>query len=286
MKNHILALSALLAVSTLASANVQFSDNNGSLGEPVNYPQFQHVLSESELQISDAEGKKGNKEYFALDGDFTGIVSPYFYVDKTSEALVFKMKNDHLRNEVRVHKNFRTDLPDHFYSLRADVEMIDPEASMKNSDSKQDEITFLQVHNKGLDDEGTHNVPHPLLRVVWKRDANGVKGHFWAIIKNNAVICKGSFGKKNKDKNMCKPDVAYSHIDLGKAPTGKTTAFDITVGNKTLSVDVDGTNLVKHDIDYWRHLLSYFKAGVYNQFTHGMSEAHFYKLEYSAAEPK
>lgn len=286
MKKQLLAISMLMAISSFSTANVQFSDQDGALGEPANYMQFQHVLTESELQISDAEGKKGNKEYFALDGDFSGIVNEYFYVDKKSEALVFKMKNDHLRNEVRVHKNFRTDLPNKLYTLSAEVEMIDPVGSMKNSDSKQNEITFLQVHNKGLDNQGTHNVPHPLLRVVWKEDANSVKGHFWALVKNNAVICKGSFGKKNKDKEMCKADVAYKKYYLGKAPLNKATAFDITVGNKQLLINVDGKRIVEHDIDYWRHLLSYFKAGVYNQFTNGMSEAHFYKLEYKASDTK
>ncbi|CAH0529467.1 polysaccharide lyase family 7 protein [Vibrio hippocampi] len=286
MKKQLLAVSTLLAISSFASAKVQFSDENGTLGAPVNYSQYQSVLKASELQISDAEGKKGNKEYFALDGDFTGIVNPYFFVDKSSEALVFKMKNDHLRNELRVHKNFRTDLPNKFYKLSSEVQLVDPEASMKNSTGAANEITFLQVHNKGLDNEGTHNVPHPLLRVVWKQDANGVKGHYWAIVKNNAIICKGKFGEKNKDKPFCHKDNAYTQYDLGKAPLDKTTAFDITVGNKMMQIDVNGKTMVNHDIDYWRHLLSYFKAGVYNQFKDGMSEAHFYKLDYTATESK
>lgn len=281
MKNKLISTAVLLAISSAASANVQFSNPEGKLGEPADYPQYSNVLSASELQISDPDGKKGNKEYFALDNNYSGIVNNNFYVDKTSEALVFKMKNDHLRNELRVQENFRTDLPNEFYTLSSKVEIVNPEAAMENSKSKQNEITFLQVHNKGLDDLGTHNVPHPLLRVVWKQDNNGVQGHYWAIVKNNAVICKGSMGKKNKDKEMCKSDVAYSQIDLGKAPVGEATEFDITVGNKILAVDVNGERKMEKDIDYWRHLLSYFKAGVYNQFTDGESEAHFYKLEYT-----
>lgn len=281
MNKTLLASCALLAFSSSAIANVQFSNPEGALGEPSNYSQYQNVLSVSELQISDPNGKKGNKDYFALDNNYDGIVNNNFYVDKESEVLVFTMKNDHLRNELRIQENFRTDLANETYTLSSEVEIINPEESMKNSDSKQDEITFLQVHNKGLDDLGTHNVPHPLLRVVWKRDNNGVEGHFWAIIKNNAVICKGSFGKKNQDKEICKSDVAYSQYDLGKAPEGKPTAFDLIVGDKKLIVDVDGERKVEQDIDYWRHLLSYFKAGVYNQFTNGQSEAHFYKLEYT-----
>jgi hypothetical protein len=283
MKKQLLAVSALLVASSFASADVQFSDQNGTLGVPANYAQYKDVLAASELQISDPAGKTGNKEYFALDGNFSGIVNENFYVDKNSEALVFKMANDHLRNEVRIHKNFRTDLPNEFYKLSAQVLIVDPEGSMKNSDRVQDEITFLQVHNKGLDDEGTHNVPHPLLRVVWKYDADGVKGHFWAMVKNNAVICKGKFGEKYKDKDICKPDVAYKSYDLGQASLDKVTAFDLTVGNKELMIDVNGQRVVTHNIDYWRHLLSYFKAGVYNQFKNGTSEAHFYKLEYKAS---
>lgn len=280
-----LVISSLAIMSSMSYAGVEFSNPSGQLGEPANYTQFANILSASELQISDPNGKKGNKEYFALDNDFTGIVNDNFYVDKQSQALVFKMANDHLRNELRVQKNFRTDLPDHFYTLHANVEILHPLQSMANSTSKQNEITFLQVHNKGLDDQGTHNVPHPLLRVVWKENNQGVKGHFWAITKNNAVICKGSFGKKNKDKEMCRADVAYSKIDLGPAPTDKGTDFTITVGNKTLAIDVNGQRKVEKNIDYWRHLLSYFKAGVYNQFTQGESEAHFNQLRYQVNTP-
>ena len=65
MKKQLLAISTLMAISSFSTANVQFSNQDGALGEPANYTQFQHVLTESELQISDAEGKKGNKEYFA-----------------------------------------------------------------------------------------------------------------------------------------------------------------------------------------------------------------------------
>ncbi|MDR9825174.1 polysaccharide lyase family 7 protein [Vibrio sp. FNV 38] len=284
MKKSLLVASTLLAVSSYATAGVTFSDENGTLGEPATYSQFQNILSASKLQISDPEGKRSNKVEVAEDSNFAGVVNEYFYVDKETEALVFKMKNDHLRNEIRVHDNFRTDLADQFYTLSSEVEIVNPEESMKNSKSKQDEITFLQVHNKGLDEAGTHNVPHPLLRVVWKRDAKGVEGHFWAIIKDNAVICKGVMGEKTKDKDICKSNVAYKHFDLGKAPVGETTAFDIVVGNKELAIDVDGERLVAHDIDYWRHLLTFYKAGVYNQFTDGMSEAHFHKLEYTPAQ--
>lgn len=281
MKKRILLIPTLLAFSCAVSASVQFANPNGSLGEPTDYPQFSNILSASELQISDPEGKKSNKEFFAIDNNYKGIVNQNFYVDKETEAFVFKMKNDHLRNELRIQKNFRTDLPDAFYKLTAEVEIISPEESVKDSNSKQNEITFLQVHNKGLDNNGTHNVPHPLLRIVWKENKQGIKGHFWAVTKNNAVICKGSAGAKNKDKEICDPSVAYSMVDLGKAPSNKMTKFDITVGNKTLAINVNDERKVEKNIDYWRHLLSFFKAGVYNQFSNGQSEAHFKTLKYA-----
>ncbi|PMH44812.1 alginate lyase [Vibrio sp. 10N.286.49.B3] len=281
MKKQLITAALLMSASSMVSAGVQFSNPGNKLGEPANYQQYDNILAASELQISDPEGKKGNKDYFGLDNNYADIVNENFYVDKSTEALVFKMKNDHLRNELRVQKNFRTDLPNEFYKLSSSVEIINPELSMKNSDSKQDEITFLQLHNKGLDDQGTHNVPHPLLRIVWKRDNNGVQGHYWAIVKNNAVICKGLFGQKTKDKEMCRSNVAYSQFDLGKAPTGEFTDIDITAGNKILAIDVNGERKLEKDIDYWRHLLSFYKVGVYNQFTNGESEAHFNKLEYT-----
>ncbi|CAM4214838.1 polysaccharide lyase family 7 protein [Vibrio agarivorans] len=283
MKNF-LPSALLLAVSSSAFANIEFSNHDGTLGEPSTYTQFQDILATSKLQISDPDGKRSNKVEVAENSDFSGIVNDYFYVDKDTEALVFKMKNDHLRNELRVHENFRTDLENEFHTLSAEVVIVDPERSMQESDSKQDEITFLQVHNKGLDQAGTHNVPHPLLRVVWKRDSAGIKGHFWAIVKNNAVICKGLYAEKHGDKAMCQSNEAYKHYDLGKAPSKDITDFDITVGNKLLAIDVNGQRLVEHDIDYWRHLLTFYKAGVYNQFTHGMSEAHFYKLDYTVSD--
>lgn len=277
----IIAASSLLAFSISSYAHVTFSDQGGKLGEPDKYPQYKDILSVSELQISDPKGKAHSKEYFAQDNNFQGIVNANFYVDKKTQALVFKMPNDHLRSELRVQKNFRTDLSDHFYNFSTIVEIINPEEFMKNSTFKINEVTFMQVHNKGTDNKGTNYIPHPLMRIVWNKDKQGQKGHFWAMVKNSALICKGKEGEKNKDKTLCQAGKAYTAYDLGKAPSAEKTQFDIKVGNKHLVIKVNGEQKVNQNIDYWQKQLSYFKAGVYNQFSNGESEAHFYKLVFS-----
>lgn len=276
MTKQLLTIAAMFAVSSCAMTGHQFSDQNGTLGEPISYKQFEPILEQSKLQISDPNGERSNQRTYAEGGRFNDIVNEYFYVDKKTEALVFRMQNDHLRNELRIDEDFAVDSANKFYTLSAEVEVIKPFQSMKNSDIEQNEITLIQVHNKGW-------IPHPLLRVVWKQNKDGIKGHFWAIIKNNAVICKGYEGQDNKDKPICEYDTAYKQVDLGKAPVGKTTAFDVTVGNTTLVIKVNGRKLVNHNLDYWSDFLSYFKAGVYNQYTNGMTEAHFYKLEYKTS---
>lgn len=271
-------VSMLMASQSYAALNMQQLDKN--LGIPATYSQYQDILSKSKLQISAPEGRRSNKKEVAQDSNFTNIVNEYFYVDKATENFVFKMSGDHLRNELRIHDNFRTDLPDTFYRLNTSFLPIEPEASMANSDIKQNEITILQVHNKGTDNKGSNNVPHPLLRVVWKENAKGVKGHYWAIIKTNALICKGEKGKENINKPECSSSQAYKRYDLGAYSAGKAVNVDVIVGDRKMVIEVDGEVKVNHDITYWKPLLSFFKAGVYNQFSNGLSHVEFNKLEY------
>lgn len=279
-KLHLTSLVGTLLCVATVNAAVVMKDETGKLGVPADYSQFQAILSQSKLQISDPNGKRSNKVEIAQDSNFTGVVSEYFYVDKKSEAFVFKMSGDHLRNELRVHENFRTDLADTTYRLSAKLEPINPVKSMANSDITQNEITYLQVHNKGTSANGAGNVPHPLLRVVWRQGEEPTAGHYWAVVKNNALICKGKAGEENKNNPECKAGNAYKNYDLGAMTPGVATQFDVIVGQEKLIVNVNGETKVDHNIDYWKHLLSYFKAGVYNQFSHGESEAKFYQLEY------
>jgi len=248
---------------------------------PVEYSQYQPILAESKLQVSDPNGKSGNKSEVATDSDFTGVVSEHFYVDKATESLVFNMTGYKNRSEVRILDNFDTSLPNTFYHLTADLMPINPRESVKNSESKNDAMTFLQVHNSGNGESprgtsGEGYIPHPLMRVVYEAERSGKKDHYWAIIKNNAVDCGSKSG--NKGTTECKN--AYIKLDLGPVDPKAPTHFDIVVGNSKMLINVNGETKVDHDISYWKHLHSYFKAGVYNQFKNGTSEVHFKSLEY------
>jgi len=248
---------------------------------PVEYSKFSNILSASKLQLSDPAGKSGNKKDLAGDSDFTGIVSPFFHVDKDTEALVFGMDGYKNRSELRVLDNFKTNLTDTTYRLSTSFLPINPQESVKNSDKKNDAMTYLQVHNAGSEDGPRGHtaggyIPHPLLRVVYEAERSGKKDHYWAIIKNNAVNCGSKSG--NKGTEPCKK--AYIKLDLGPVNTTEPTDMDIAVGNSKLVITRDGETVVDHDISYWSHLNSYFKLGVYNQFKNGASEAHFYKLDY------
>lgn len=243
---------------------------------PADYSQFSHILSSSKLQISTPYAKPGSKDELAKNGDFNGIVNEHFYVDNSSEALVFNMAGYKLRNELRVLDNFSVSDPQKAYRLHAKLLPINPEKSVENSLSGMKEITYLQVHNKGTDERGNGYIPHPLTRITWELERNGQQSHYWAVIKTNALDC--STGSEHNGSLECKQ--AYQHVDLGPADLVNPTEFDIYVGNNQLVIRVNDEVKLTHNIAYWQNLLSYFKAGVYNQFKNGKSEAHFYQLDY------
>ncbi|MBC7003416.1 polysaccharide lyase family 7 protein [Photobacterium sp. BZF1] len=278
-KTHLLLIGSIIT-SQFAVANspkhntLPFQEKITS--KPASYPQFSHILSSSKLQISTPNAKPGSKNEMAKNGDFTGIVNEHFYVDGSSEALVFNMEGYKLRNELRVLENFSTAQSDTTYQLKANLQPINPITSVQNSPVGKKEITYLQVHNKGIHEDGTGYIPHPLVRITWELERNGKESHYWAVIKANALDC--SSNSQHRSNAECKK--AYRHIDLGPADLNRPTQFDISVGNNQLVVNVDGETKLSHDITYWQHLLSYFKAGVYNQFEGGKSEAHFYQLDY------
>ncbi len=277
--------SVLLAGCMSTYEPIKVMPSNGERGVPADYAKFASILGASKLQISTPNAKEGSKNEVATDSNFTGVMDENFYVDKGSEALVFKMQGYKLRNELRILENFKTDNPYKIYKLSADLMLIDPMNAIKNSDPERDEMTFLQVHNKGTHDDGKHGagyIPHPLVRIVWEGERRGIHNHYWAIVKNNAVNCSKEFG--NREKTICKK--AYTRYDLGEHDPVNPVHFDITVGDQRLIIDFNGDNVVDHKLDYWKHMRSYFKAGVYNQFEKGQSEAHFYNLQYSVEETK
>lgn len=268
-----------LAVTASISLGAYASD----MKAPANYSQFQDILNMSKLQMSDPDGKPGNKKDYASKGNFDGVVFEHFYVDEPTQALVFKMAGYKNRSEIRVNDNFKVDEPHKYHHLSAEFMPVNPSDSVKNSEKKRDEMTYLQVHNKGTyydGKPGSHGegyIPHPLVRVVYDADRSGKTDWYWAIIKNNAVNCSSKSG--NKGSTECKK--AYIKLPLGPIAEKGTDKFDIYVGNQRLIINHNDSTVVNHDISYWKDMVSYYKAGVYNQFKNGESEAHFYNLVYS-----
>lgn len=248
----------------------------GERGEPARYQKFSSILKASKLQISTPNAKPGSKKEIATNSNFSGIVDENFYVDKASKAFVFKMEGYKLRNELRVKKNFKSNDSNTFHHLSSELLLVNPQESVKDSELNRREITVLQVHNKGTTDSGDGYIPHPLLRVVWLEERQGIRNHYWAVIKNNALNCKKA---KGITRNPACSN-SYDKVDLGAASATQPSKFDIIVGGEKLVIKMNGETKVDHSLDYWTHMLSYFKAGVYNQFKNGQSEAHFYELDY------
>ena len=248
-------LASHVAFAAIPNDDEQVDDN--PLSAPINHPQFSAILSASKLQISKPGTAPGSKYELAKDGDFSGIVNQHFYVDGDNEALVFNMAGYKLRNELRVLENFNVSQPETLYHLSAQLQPVDPYASVQNSPRNKKEITYLQVHNKGTHEDGTGYIPHPLARITWELERNGKTGHYWAVVKMNNLNCSTTSPSHGTDD--C--NNAYQHFDLGLAELDRPTHFDLHVGNNQLVINVDGETKLAHDIGYWQDLLSYFKAG-------------------------
>lgn len=242
---------------------------------PFDLVKYQSILSNSDLQVSDPSGSEGNKSSEVKDGNFDGYKSEYFYADKSTENLIFKMSNYKMRSEAREGENFDVNEENTKRTLYAEVKLPGIDLAMASSPADHDEVTFLQIHNKGTDDSGAGNIPHPLLRVVWEQERDGITGHYWAVVKNNAIDCSTA-----ADSSTCYA-TSYDRYDLGEADLDNFTKFELSVFENTLAIKVDGQLSVTHDIQYWEHLLSYFKAGIYNQFENGEGVAHFQELQHS-----
>ncbi|MEZ8513892.1 polysaccharide lyase family 7 protein [Vibrio cyclitrophicus] len=245
---------------------------------PYDIAKYQNILSSSDLQVSDPNGTEGNKTSEVKDGDFDGYISDYFYADEETENLIFKMANYKMRSEVREGENFDINETGVRRSLYAEISLPDIEHAMASSPADHDEVTMLQIHNKGTDESGTGYIPHPLLRVVWEQERDGITGHYWAVMKNNAIDCSSA-----SDSSNCYA-TSYDRYDLGEADLDSFTKFDLSVYENTLSIKVNDEVKVDQDIAYWEHLLSYFKAGIYNQFENGEATAYFQALRYTTTQ--
>ncbi len=238
---------------------------------PFSFTRYQNMLSNSSLQVSDPKGDTSNKTTMVKNGAFSGYWSPYFYAQKETGYLVFKMENYKMRSEVRELDNFSINETGVTRTLYAEVRLPEIDLVMANSPADHDEVTFLQIHNKGTDTDGTGYIPHPLLRIVWEQERNSITGHYWAVIKTNAFDC-------TQKENLPYCGSSYTRYDLGAADLDNFTRFDVSIGSNTLAIKVNGDQKVAVDVSYWEPLLSYFKAGVYNQFENGEAEVQFKQL--------
>ncbi|TKF86445.1 polysaccharide lyase family 7 protein [Vibrio breoganii] len=288
MNKSILALMLATALTGCGGSDSSGNNNNpndsdpgtsepvepGDPIAPYSITKYQDILENSDLQQSDPSGSASNKETLVRDGNFAGYSDEYFYAQENTQYLVLKMSNYSMRNEVRELENFEVNVENEKRKLIAEVKLPNIEDAMSNSSSSKDQVTFLQIHNKETVNGGD-GIPHPLLRVVYELDRDGKEGHYWAVLKNNAVDCKGD--NYIPDDPRC--DDAYDYIDLGEADTSAFTKFELIVQENKLSIKVNDVTKADKDISYWEDLLSYFKAGVYNQFEDGESEAHFRALK-------
>ncbi|MFA0439077.1 lyase [Vibrio sp. 10N.286.49.C2] len=238
---------------------------------PYTQPRYQAILAQSNLQVSDPEGMEGNHTTVVRNGEFVDYYSDHFYSDASTEHLTFKMSGYKLRSELRLMDNFDTSEQGKQRELHARLQPIDVEVSLSNSNSDNDEVTYLQIHNTGLDEQGTGAIPHPLLRVVYEAERDGFEGHYWAVLKINALDCSAG----SEDEHLSDCNNAYERINLGKANLSGETDMRLLIRESELVIEVDSQVIATRDISYWAPLLSYFKAGVYNQFEHGEAEVQY-----------
>lgn len=269
-------------------------DTSSYQGVPYDYSRYVDALDNANLQqtdLSDCTNNDVNNSCSKSDvvdaGDYADYDSDYFYIDKDSGWLTFEMEGDSNRTELRFTENFLTNLTDTKYTLTADILPISPAESVTNS-SDGEEITLLQVHNKGENGEADDTVlSHPLLRIVWDGEnrtdditGDAYNNAYWAIVKTNAYECKD---ESNPNYNASCPD-SYDFYYLADYDASAPTNFEVIVGNETLLINVDDENKANINISYWSNLYSYFKAGVYNQYTDGNSTVQFKTLTYNESE--
>ncbi|MGR5166101.1 polysaccharide lyase family 7 protein [Vibrio astriarenae] len=254
---------------------------------PYTLDSFKAIIKASKLQRWDPTLEEGDK----LDISNQTIANEdyfddYFYAYQASNQLVFKMSGYKNRSELRVEENFDTSEIGITRTLNASFKPVGIQEAIANS-VNGDEVTFLQIHNKGEDETGNGYIPHPLLRVVYEESRNGLTGHYWAVIKANAVDC--SSDSPYADSEACDSSNAYTRFDLGEADLNSFTNVELAVSESQLTISVNELEKVNLDISYWAHLLSYFKAGIYNQYDDGdgindWSEVRFAALTVSETE--
>ncbi len=255
--------------------DIIISDDNATA--PAQFNQFSHILFASKLQRSDPTQTDGKHSEVAKNSDLiNGYYDNYFYADSESQQLVFRMSGYKNRSELRVNENFIITEQGIARTLSASFQPIGIKQALQHA-SSGDEVTFLQVHNKGTTATGDGVIPHPLVRITYELERNGQYGHYWAALKLNAFDC--SSGSEYYGSADC--DNPYLHLDLGEADLSSMTDMQITIAESRLIITVNGEQKVDYDISYWDQMYSYFKAGVYNQYDDGSGIKQWSEVRFS-----
>ncbi len=221
-----------------------------SLLTPYSSQKFTQTLLASKLQAPTSSLDK----FFGTDyAEFEDVANRYFYLDE-NESINFKMCQEEdvgRRSELRFQELWKvsTDIEK---TLEGRVKLLPLDQNV--------EFTFMQIHSDGtLKYEPVIN--SPLIRVVWKKDYQGIQNHLWAVIKLDTVD-----GAKN-----------YLKVDFGETPNGFFNV-KISILNNRLNVWIDEDKKIDDfDVNYWKDYSSYYKLGVYLQGV-GCSQSIYEKL--------
>jgi len=190
--------------------------------------QFRSVLRHSKLQYP---GSQAIVNY----GKFNGYKAPWFYSEKGILYFSIDKTKDisTMRSELRDRTVWKTSsATPRIWS--ATLKCFKPQKGVNS-------YTWMQIH--GTSD--TYN--YPLLRLMWVRDYHGISNHLWAI----RIVSDAYSGSRK-----------YDWIDLGKNPDGYFDA-NVRVANNRLTLSVNGTKILRYDVEYWQGVANFFKAGVY-----------------------
>lgn len=231
---------------------------------PFNAPQFRNIINQSRLQFCDSQITP--KQYSKHRKSFA---SEYFYLSN-KQYLTLEINKKKCIDEIKRYceDDKRVDCP-----KKMRLELMQSEKSNKHlwKTSSQNpkrlisevrlskpalvnEYTWIQIHDWARKDKsGKPNCKDPkddcnkpLLRLFWKEYHKGRHNHIWAVLR----------------KNTKKSPKIYQWFDLGVTPSDffKT---EVSVQSNTLSIMINGRELVNEDISYWSERPNYFKSGLY-----------------------
>lgn len=177
-----------------------------------------------------------------------GYKSETFYV-ADEDKMAFTMSGTSQRSELRNETNWY--VGDENQTLHTNLIVAEQTC---------EQLTFIQIH----DDANVGSGPNkPLLRVYRHTTKNSVD-HIWAVVKTDDT------------------GINNLHYDLGATPSGYFDC-DVTIEGNDLVIEVNGSELVRHDISYWT-FPNYWKNGVYLQ-DEGTATTHFNELTLTTWTP-